>query len=84
MVIVLRLGHRKIRDQRLTTHVCLVARAFGADGIIIDGEEDRRLIESVQKVVQKWGGVFFARQTPKGAREIEKWKREKTFNLGTN
>jgi tRNA (cytidine56-2'-O)-methyltransferase len=30
-VKVLRLGHRKKRDVRLTTHICLAARALGAD-----------------------------------------------------
>ena len=31
MLHVLRLGHRIHRDERLTTHICLVARAFGPD-----------------------------------------------------
>ena len=36
MIIVLRIGHRIGRDKRITTHVALVARAFGANKIIID------------------------------------------------
>ena len=36
MIIVLRIGHRIGRDKRITTHVALVARAFGANEIIID------------------------------------------------
>jgi tRNA (cytidine56-2'-O)-methyltransferase len=31
LLAVFRLGHRVQRDKRLTTHVALVARAFGAD-----------------------------------------------------
>ncbi|TLZ95287.1 MAG: tRNA (cytidine(56)-2'-O)-methyltransferase, partial [Methanobacteriota archaeon] len=30
MITVLRLGHRPARDKRVTTHVALTARAFGA------------------------------------------------------
>jgi tRNA (cytidine56-2'-O)-methyltransferase len=32
---VLRLGHRPARDARVTTHVALAARAFGADGMYL-------------------------------------------------
>ncbi|AEC52008.1 tRNA 2'-O-methylase [Pyrococcus sp. NA2] len=59
MIVVLRLGHRPERDKRVTTHVALTARAFGADGIIISGEEDEKVIESVEDVVRRWGGPFF-------------------------
>ncbi|MCG7848715.1 MAG: tRNA (cytidine(56)-2'-O)-methyltransferase, partial [ANME-2 cluster archaeon] len=31
-IVVLRLGHRPERDQRVTTHVGLTARALGASG----------------------------------------------------
>ena len=33
MIIVLRLGHRFVRDYRVTTHLALVARSFGANKI---------------------------------------------------
>jgi len=36
MITVLRIGHRISRDKRITTHVALVARAFGADKILIE------------------------------------------------
>ena len=36
MISILRLGHRISRDKRITTHVALVARAFGANNIFID------------------------------------------------
>jgi len=51
------MGHRPQRDKRITTHVCLVARAFGADSIIVD-KPDERLKETVDQVVQQWGGTF--------------------------
>ena len=35
--VVLRLGHRPERDKRVTTHVGLVARAFGAEEMLVDG-----------------------------------------------
>jgi len=60
-VSVIRLGHRKERDKRITTHVCLVARALGADGVVLCGEEDPQVISSVEKVVENWGGKFSAK-----------------------
>ena len=42
-VWVLRLGHRPFRDQRLTTHVALTARAFGAEGMILADRRDEAL-----------------------------------------
>ncbi|MGB9718970.1 MAG: tRNA (cytidine(56)-2'-O)-methyltransferase [Candidatus Anstonellales archaeon] len=59
MLLVFRLGHRLPRDERISTHVALVARAFGADGIYYSGEKDKGLEESVKKICEKWGGKFF-------------------------
>lgn len=56
-VTVLRLGHRPLRDKRITTHVALTARAFGAKSIIIT-QDDPHLKESVEDVVERWGGDF--------------------------
>ncbi len=55
---VFRIGHRIFRDKRITTHLALVARAFGAVGIQIAGETDEKIIKSVSKVVSEWGGKF--------------------------
>jgi tRNA (cytidine56-2'-O)-methyltransferase len=57
MITVLRMGHRPQRDKRITTHVCLVARAFGATSIIID-RPDEGLKETVHHMVEQWGGTF--------------------------
>jgi len=59
-VYVLRLGHRPGRDRRVTTHVALVARAFGAKGIYIADAVDESVKKSIEKVVQRWGGTYFA------------------------
>ncbi len=58
MITVLRLDHRLGRDTRITTHVCLTARAFGADKVILSGEHDKHIIESAESVVENWGGDF--------------------------
>lgn len=57
-VYVLRMGHRLERDKRITTHVGLTARALGADGIILSGEYDEKVIESLKDATQRWGGPF--------------------------
>jgi tRNA (cytidine56-2'-O)-methyltransferase len=57
MLTVLRLGHRPARDKRITTHVCLVARAFNADNIMID-TKDAKLEETLNGVITRFGGPF--------------------------
>ncbi|OPX61066.1 MAG: tRNA (cytidine(56)-2'-O)-methyltransferase [Methanomassiliicoccales archaeon PtaB.Bin134] len=56
-ITVLRLGHRPERDKRITTHVALTARAFGARRIIVS-TRDPGLEESVMDVVKRFGGDF--------------------------
>ena len=69
MVTILRIGHRIFRDKRITTHLALVSRAFGASGIIIAGEKDEKIIKSIKKVVTEWGGDFTIKFIP-----FEEWK----------
>jgi len=57
-ITILRLGHRVFRDQRITTHVALTARAFGAQKIIISGEKDDGIITTIDKVNEEFGGDF--------------------------
>lgn len=57
-IIVLRMGHRAVRDKRITTHVALTARGLGADGIMICGVKDTKIARSVDRVVEQWGGKF--------------------------
>jgi tRNA (cytidine56-2'-O)-methyltransferase len=51
---VLRLGLP--RDERISTHVALVARAFGAESIAYTGQHDQGLEDSVKRICERWGG----------------------------
>ena len=73
IVVVLRMGHRIPRDQRVTTHVCLTARAFGADGVIVSDVVDEKLEATIKKVVENWGGPFFIQTGPPWRRVVEDW-----------
>lgn len=54
---VLRIGHRPERDKRVTTHVCLTARAMGAAAVHI-AEADDAVVKSVSSVARRFGGKF--------------------------
>ncbi len=58
MVEVLRLGHRISRDKRISTHVALVARTFGATELYYSGQKDKEMEDSVNKIVKNFGGKF--------------------------
>jgi tRNA (cytidine56-2'-O)-methyltransferase len=79
LVLVFRIGHRTSRDKRITTHLALVSRAFGASGIIIAGENDAKISTSVRKVVSEWGGEFMIKFVPFDDWKdyIDRWKEEK-------
>jgi len=79
-IIVLRLGHRIVRDKRITTHVCLAARALGADGVILSGEKDSSVISSVEKIIERWGGKFSI-EYERNWRKIIKDKKEKGWEI---
>src|SRR3990167_6227020 len=53
-VTVLRLGHRYSRDKRISTHIGLVSRAFGADELVFD-VTDTPVRESIEKINKIWG-----------------------------
>ena len=55
---VLRLGYRKGRDPRITTHLALVARAMGADGFLLAGDEDKEMFENLNSVSKRFGGTL--------------------------
>jgi tRNA (cytidine56-2'-O)-methyltransferase len=54
-IAILRLGHRLVRDDRTTTHVALVSRAFGCKKIFMT-EVDDSILETIRKVCDDWGG----------------------------
>ncbi|RZD52175.1 MAG: tRNA (cytidine(56)-2'-O)-methyltransferase [Methanobacteriota archaeon] len=62
---VLRLGHRRERDKRITSHLGLTARAFGADEVILAGEEDPGALETWNSVTSRFGGDFECRYEAK-------------------
>lgn len=73
---VLRLGHRLPRDERISTHVALVARAFGADAIAYSGQHDAGLEQSVKRIGESWGGEFSIRYEKSATAAIKKYKRD--------
>ena len=54
---VLRIGQRVVRDDRVTTHVALVARAFGASKIYMN-EVNPEIKDTLNKINRTWGGNF--------------------------
>lgn len=73
-VVVLRLGHRYVRDDRVTTHVFLTARAFGASKVIYSGQRDENLEKRQSEITETWGGPFEAQYEKDWKKTIEKWK----------
>jgi tRNA (cytidine56-2'-O)-methyltransferase len=47
----------------------LTARQWGADEIVYSGQHDSSMMESVEDIVDRWGGDFTVRYT-------EEWKKE--------
>lgn len=73
-IVVLRWGHRPRRDARLTTHVALAARAFGANGLVLSDIEDSKIKETIEKVTRNWGGPFFFEMGTPWRKTVRDWK----------
>lgn len=73
-VTVLRWGHR-FRDERLTTHVALTARAFGASGFILADVEDEGIKTTIERVVKQWGGPFTFNMGIPWKEAVKQWKK---------
>lgn len=69
----MRLGHRPERDKRITTHVGLVARAFGASEMLLTGR-DAHIEESLADAARRWGGSFALRSDVSWKGEVIRWK----------
>jgi len=63
---VVRIGQRLVRDDRVTTHVALVSRGFGAEKIFMT-EINPEIKDTIEKINKTWGGNF-------KIEFIEKWK----------
>jgi tRNA (cytidine56-2'-O)-methyltransferase len=75
-ISVLRIGHRLVRDDRVTTHVALVARAFGADTIYMTGILDGSIKDTVADVSKRWGGRFRIEEVQDWKSLVRAWKKE--------
>ena len=73
-IVILRLGHRIPRDLRVTTHVCLTARAFGADGLILADVVDKALEKTILDVCHRFGGTFWIRMGEPWRQVVKEWK----------
>ena len=71
-VAVLRLGHRPGRDDRMTTHVGLTARALGADRVLLAGEASQTR-ETVADITDRFGGPFEAELVEGSERVVRDW-----------
>jgi tRNA (cytidine56-2'-O)-methyltransferase len=69
---VLRMGHRPERDKRVTTHVALTSRAFGAKKMYLH-RSDSRVIETINNVVSKFGGDFTVEPTTNPKKILKEW-----------
>jgi len=71
-VTVLRLGHRPGRDERMTTHVGLTARALGADRVILAHEAASRG-ETIEDITDRFGGPFAVESTDEPMAVLDSW-----------
>jgi len=71
-VSVLRLGHRLVRDERISTHIGLVSRAFGAQELFLTGADDHT-VESIKRISDRWGGDFKVQYVPNWRRLVKDW-----------
>jgi len=73
-VVVLRWGHR-YRDQRLTTHVALTARALGASGFFLSDVEDEKIRQTIEKITHQWGGSFSFQMGVPWKQTVKEWRK---------
>lgn len=71
MIKILRLGHRAGRDDRISTHVGLTARQWGADEVVFSGEKDSNMIQSQEDIIERWGGDIDISYTENWRKQIK-------------
>jgi tRNA (cytidine56-2'-O)-methyltransferase len=76
---VLRIGTRLVRDDRVTTHVTLVSRAFGASKIYMY-DANPEINETVSKVNKMWGSDFKV-EIIENWKDIIKLKKKESFKI---
>ncbi|WP_123623554.1 tRNA (cytidine(56)-2'-O)-methyltransferase [Halorubrum sp. CSM-61] len=72
-VVVLRYGHRPGRDDRMTTHVGLTARALGADRVIFPDNAGQSA-ETVRDITDRFGGPFAVELRGDQKAIVRNWK----------
>ena len=76
---VIRIGQRLVRDDRVTTHVALVSRAFGAEKIFMT-EVNPEIKDTLAKINTTWGGDFIVEFIDKW-KPIVKKKKDENFKI---
>ena len=79
VIEVVRIGQRLVRDDRVTTHVALVSRAFGSERIFMT-EVNPEIKETLEKINKTWGGNFVVEFIDKW-KNIVKKKKEEGFKI---
>ncbi|WP_299291840.1 tRNA (cytidine(56)-2'-O)-methyltransferase [Nitrosopumilus sp.] len=79
IIEVVRIGQRVVRDDRVTTHVALVSRSFGAEKIYMT-EVNPEIKETLDKINKTWGGNFEIEFIEKW-KSIVKKKKEENFKI---
>ena len=79
VIEVVRIGQRVVRDDRVTTHVALVSRAFGAEKIFMT-EVNPEIKDTLEKINKTWGGNFVVEFIDKWKPIIKK-KKEENFKI---
>lgn len=77
MIVVLRLGHRIGRDDRISTHCGLVARALGTSSIIYSGDHDDKMFAGVNSLAKRFGGKFTVAYNSNWRHVIQDFKKRK-------
>lgn len=72
-ILVVRVGHRPGRDDRITTHVGLTARALGADRFVLVGEHSGPL-DRIDDVTERFGGPFTTEQRSSATNVLKDWE----------
>lgn len=76
---VLRIGQRLVRDDRVTTHVALVSRSFGASKILMQ-DVNPEIKNTILEVNKMWGGDFEV-EIIDNWRKIIKSKKNNSFKI---
>jgi len=73
-IFILRIDHRVFRVSRVIKHVCLTARALGADGVIIADREDKVVESTIRDVTNRFGGPFEVQSGKPWKQAIRDWR----------